>query len=131
MAVPTDKTLPAPDPRQRQIVQTYGAGRFRISDVEHTGPVLVTPERCFPWAVTGAEEIAPDNLAPLAGIDPRIEFLIVGCGPRAVFLPAPRRETLRAAGWAPEMMDTGAACRTYNVMLAEGRRVAVALIPLG
>lgn len=127
---PTDKTLPAPDPRLRQIVQSYGIGRFRISDVEHVGAVLLAPERCLGWAVRSAAEIDTDNIAALLELAPRPEFLILGCGRRAIFLPPARRQMLRAAGWIVEVMDTGAACRTYNVMLAEGRRVAAALIPL-
>ena len=128
--IPGDKTLPTPDPARLQLVQSYGAGRFRISEVEYAGPVLVSPQRCFAWPVQSAAEITPANLAPLTEIDPRIELLIVGCGQRAIFLPPAMREQLRAAGFVCEIMDTGAACRTYNVMLAEGRRVGAALIPL-
>ena len=54
----------------------------------------------------------------------------MGCGPRAVFLPPALRTTLKSAGLALEVVDTGSACRTYNVLLAEGRRVAAALIPI-
>lgn len=128
--IPTDKTLPAPDPAQRQIVQGYGPGRFRISEVEHTGPVLVGPEATFRWPVSDAAALAPDNLAPLLAVRPALEILIVGCGARAVFVAPAMRAALKAAGLGLEVMDTGAACRTYNVLLAEGRRVGAALIPV-
>ena len=58
------------------------------------------------------------------------EFLVLGCGPRAVFIAPDIRAALKAAGLALEVVDTGSACRIYNVLLAEGRRVAAALIPL-
>jgi uncharacterized protein len=130
MPVPTDKTLPTPDPRERQLIQTYGPGRFRISDVDHTGAVLVLPQRTAPWAVATADEIAADNLGPVIEATPAVEVLVVGCGARASFIPPSRRSELRAYGLVLEVMDTGAACRTYNVLLAEGRRVAAALLPL-
>ncbi len=130
MPEPTDKTLPTPDPRERQLIQTYGPGRFRISDVDHTGAVLVLPQRTTPWSVATADEIAADNLGPIIEATPAVEVLVVGCGARASFIPPSRRSELRAYGLVLEVMDTGAACRTYNVLLAEGRRVAAALLPL-
>ncbi len=130
MSLPTDKTLPTPDPRERQLIQTYGPGRFRISDVDHTGAVLVLPQRTVAWAVTAAVDIAPDNLAAVIEASPAIEVLVLGCGAKASFIPPARRAALRAHGIALEVMDTGAACRTYNVLLAEGRRVAAALVPV-
>jgi uncharacterized protein len=54
----------------------------------------------------------------------------VGCGARSVFVPPPLRAALKEIGLSLEVVDTGSACRTYNVLLAEGRRVAAALIPL-
>jgi uncharacterized protein len=127
---PLDKTLPAPDPAQVQVIRTYGPGHFLISDRDWREPVLVTPGATTPWPVTRAEELAPDNVAAArTGLAPA-ELLVVGCGPRAVFIPPALRAALKAAGLAVEVVDTGSACRIYNVLLAEGRRVAAALIPL-
>jgi uncharacterized protein len=130
MSLPDDKTLPTPDPRDRQLIQTYGPGRFRISDVDHSGPVLVLPLSTVPWPVSSADAIAPDNLAAVLAVTPPVETLVVGCGVRAIFIPPARRAVLKAHGIVLEVMDTGAACRTYNVLLAESRRVAAALIPI-
>jgi len=130
MSLPTDKTLPTPDPRDRQLIQTYGPGRFRISDVDHEGAVLVLPQRTVPWAVAAAADIAPDNVAAVIEATPAVEVLLVGCGAKASFIPPPKRNALKAHGIVLEVMDTGAACRTYNVLLAEGRRVAAALVPV-
>ncbi len=129
-SAPLDKTLPAPDPAQVQVIRTYGPGHFLISDRDWREPVLVTPTATTPWAVTRAEELSPANVAAARSGPTPAELLIVGCGPRAVFVPPPLREQLKAAGLALEVVDTRAACRIYNVLLAEGRWVAAALIPL-
>ena len=128
----TDKTLPAPDPTQRQVVQSYGPGRFRVSGVAWTAAILVTPDRTVAWeaaAAPMAEALGVAALAPVLDATPAVEVLLVGGGARAAFIPPATRAALKARGLAVESMDTGAACRTYNVLLAEGRRVAAALIP--
>ena len=128
--IPTDKTLPTPDPTQLQVVRTYGPGRFLIGEREWREPVLVTAFFTVPWAVASAGEVAPDNLTALKKAETPIEFLVLGCGPRSLFIKPDIRAALKAAGLALEVLDTGSACRTYNVLLAEGRRVAAALVPL-
>jgi uncharacterized protein len=127
---PLDKTLPAPDPAQVQVIRTYGPGRFLISDREWREPVLVTPTVTRPWAVTRAEELSLASLAALKDAPVPTELLVLGCGARAIFVPPALRTELKAAGLGLEVVDTGSACRIYNVLLAEGRRVAAALIPL-
>jgi len=127
---PLDKTLPAPDPAQVQVIRTYGPGHFLISDRDWREPVLVTPSATTPWPVTRAEELSAENVAAArAGAAPA-ELLVVGCGQRAMFVPPPLRAALKEIGLSLEVVDTGSACRIYNVLLAEGRRVAAALIPL-
>ena len=127
---PADKTLPTPDPTQVQLIRSYGPGHFLIGEREWRSPVLVTPAVTTVWKVARAEDLAPDNLAPLRDASPPAELLVVGCGPRAAFIGPARRAELKAAGLGLEVVDTGSACRIYNVLLAEGRRVAAALIPL-
>lgn len=127
---PADKTLPTPDPAQVQYIRSYGPGRFLISDREWQTPVLVTPTITHPWAITRIEDLSLDSLAPLREATIPTELLVLGCGARAVFVPPDLRATLKAAGMGLEIVDTGSACRIYNVLLAEGRRVAAALIPL-
>lgn len=127
---PADKTLPTPDPTQVQLIRSYGPGHFLISEREWRSPVLVTRLQTTQWNVTRAEDLALDNLTALTEGPTPTELLVVGCGARAVFLPPPLRAALKAAGMALEVVDTGSACRTYNVLLAEGRRVAAALIPV-
>lgn len=127
---PLDKTLPAPDPAQVQVIRTYGPGRFLISDREWREPVLVMPTVTTPWAVSRAQDLSLDNLAALMTASVPTELLVLGCGARAILVPPALRSELKAAGLALEVVDTGSACRIYNVLLAEGRRVAAALIPL-
>jgi uncharacterized protein len=128
--VPTDKTLPAPDPTRLQVIRTYGPGRFMIGQREWREPVLVTAAFTVAWPVVRADEVAPGNLAALGDAEAPVEFLVLGCGPRSLFIPPAVRAQLKAGGLALEVLDTGSACRTYNVLLAEGRRVAAALVPL-
>jgi uncharacterized protein len=92
--------------------------------------VLVMPKATVPWKVTRPEELSLESLAPLREGEAPTELLVLGCGARAAFVPPPLRAELKAAGLALEAVDTGSACRIYNVLLAEGRRVAAALIPL-
>lgn len=127
---PADKTLPTPDPAQVQYIRSYGPGRFSISEREWQEPVLVTPSASYPWPVARADDVSLQNLAPLREAATPTELLVLGCGPRAAFIRADVRAELKAAGMGLEVVDTGSACRIYNVLLAEGRRVAAALIPL-
>jgi uncharacterized protein len=121
-----DKTLPTPDAALVQLIRTYGPGRFVIGEREWREPVLVSPTLSVPWRVARAEDLVVEALKDL----PTVELLVVGCGARSVFLPPPLRAGFKAAGVALEVVDTGAACRIYNVLLAESRKVGAALIPL-
>jgi uncharacterized protein len=124
MTIPTDKTLPMPDPSERQVIQSYGEGGFRISNLRHLGAILVTATRTSAWTD-----------AQIATLDPSlvpgdIDVLVIGCGTRASFVSPATREAFKRRGIALEVADTPAACRTYNILLAEGRRVAAALLPV-
>ena len=130
MSLPGDKSLPTPEGPQVQLIRTYGPGHFSIAGRDWREPVLVTPTFTAPWAVARADELAMANLAPLERAPAPTELLVLGCGARPVLIAAEVRAALKARGIALEVVDTGSACRIYNVLLAEGRRVAAALIPL-
>lgn len=115
-------------PRGRQVVEAYGDGGFRISGARYEGSVIVFPERTLDWTPDSAERITSESLAPVVRAAEEVEVLLVGCGEKIKPLPEALRVDLRTHGLALELMDTGAACRTYNVLLAEERRVAAALI---
>lgn len=115
----------------RQVIESYGRSSFRVSGIAHEGAVLVFPDATLPW--DGAVRVEELTAAAFAAVIERggIEILLVGCGRRMVPLPRDLRARLREAGIIVDTMDTGAACRTYNVLLAEDRRVAAALLPAG
>jgi uncharacterized protein len=115
-------------PAGRQVVERYAPSGFRVSGVIHRGPVLVFPDRTIPWAAESAAMVSWESLAAVVEHG-GIQILLLGLGRSMSPLPASLRAALRGAGIAPEPMDTGAACRTYNVLVAEGRQVAAALIP--
>jgi uncharacterized protein len=120
---------PAVGPGQ-QLIQAYAAGTFTIAGVRHAGSVLVFPDRTLAWATSAPADLSPDSLAEVRAAAAEIDILVVGTGARfEPVLPA-LRQAVRAWGPVVEAMATPAACRTYNILLAEGRRVAAALIAM-
>lgn len=117
-------------PAGRQFVQAYGDGGFRISGQRYEGGVLILPERTVPWPVGAVAELSTDSLALLQSDDVNVELLLIGCGKGMAFIDPALRASVRAWGIVIDAMDTGAACRTYNVLLSEERRVAAALLPV-
>ena len=118
------------EPVGRQFVESYGDGRFRISGYRHEGSVLILPERAVAWAVADMDDVTLESLTAVTGAEPPVDLLLLGCGARIRPVAAELRDGLRAAGIGLELMDSGAAARTYNLLVAENRRVAAALIAL-
>lgn len=117
--------------RAQPPIDGYASGGFRIGGVFHDGSVLLGPDGLSPWPVAAVGEIDRDAaIAPLLALSGAIDVLLIGAGPEIAPLPAARRQALEAAGIGVEIMATPPACRTYNVLLSEGRRVAAALIAL-
>ena len=116
----------------RQVIEGYGDGAFRVSGVLHKGSLLVFADRTTPWGVSDLAEASPESLAAsLAEVlraEPPFEVLLLGCGAQAAMVPKALRAALRAEGVVIEAMDSAAACRTFNLLMAEGRRAAAALI---
>ncbi len=117
-------------PGDRQVIESYGAAGFRVSGAGYDGAILVFPEATRAWDASSVADLTPAAFAPVVAHG-GIEILLVGCGRRMAMLPRALRDELRRAGIVADAMDTGAACRTYNVLLAEDRRVAAALLPAG
>jgi uncharacterized protein len=119
-------------PAGRQIVESYGSGRFRVSGRVFEGSILVLADRTAAWPVADMASVTLDGLAAVAEAarEGTVDLLLVGCGARMAPIPAQIRQAMRDVGVVTEPMDTGAACRTYNVLMAEGRRVAAALIAI-
>lgn len=117
-------------PADRQVIDSYGAHGFHVSGAAHEGAILVFPDATLAWNATTLAEVSAESLAPVIEHG-EVEILLLGCGPRMHPVAPALRQRLRTAGIVVDAMDTGAACRTYNVLLAEGRRVAAALLPAG
>ena len=116
-------------PVGRQVIERYAETGFRIAGVIYRGGVLVFPDRTLPWSATSAAEITWESLAPVVEHG-GVRILLLGLGRAMHAVPPALRVTLHAAGIVLEPMDTGAACRTYNVLVGEDRPVAAALLPL-
>ncbi len=114
----------------RQVIQSYGDDRFRISQILYQGAVIVFPDQTLGWEISSLEALTLPSLAPVRDRAGEIDILLIGCGAR--FGPPPKglRAALKEAGLVLEWMDTGAACRTFNVLVGEERRVAAALFPV-
>lgn len=115
-------------PSAHQVVERYGPSGFRVSGVIWRCPVLVFPDLTLRWAAVDAASVTWDLLLPVVEHG-GVQILLLGLGKSIAGLAAGLREGLRQVGIGLEPMDTGAACRTYNLLLAEDRRVAAALIP--
>ncbi|KPH82308.1 MULTISPECIES: Mth938-like domain-containing protein [Bosea] len=112
----------------RHQLDAFGAGGFRFAGMSHRGSVLATPSGIRIWPVTRFSEITPDTLQPVLDEAESIDFLLIGTGPDIAFIPQAWRSLLSERGITVEGMATGAAARTYNVLVGEDRRVAAALI---
>lgn len=111
------------------VVASYRGGAFNVSGTRHAGSIILLRDRVLHWAVADLAAVDAAALAEIvAGSGMAVELLLIGCGARLVPVAPPLRQALKARGIAVEPMDTGAACRTFNVLTAEERRVAAALI---
>jgi uncharacterized protein len=115
-------------PAGRQLIERYGPSGFRVAGVIWRGPVLVFPDLTMTWTVADAAAVTSDTLQPVVEHG-GVQILLIGLGRRTGTIAQDLRAALRQAGIVIEAMDTGAACRTYNVLMAEDRSVAAALIP--
>jgi uncharacterized protein len=116
-----------------KIIQSYAGGQFRISGQLYTGPVIVTADQVVAWnAPQEFSELTLEHFQPLvvSCSEALLDIVLLGTGKNFAILPPALRASLKAHGLSVDVMDTGAACRTYNVLLAEGRRVLAALLPV-
>ncbi|MFC6490873.1 Mth938-like domain-containing protein [Nitratireductor sp. GCM10026969] len=115
----------------RAPIDAYGNGGFRFAEMSHRGSILCLPSGIHGWAASDPAELGEGDFLQTIEEAESIEILLVGTGRSLKPLPAELRARLREAGMAVETMSTGAAVRTYNVLLAEERAVAAALIAVG
>lgn len=110
-------------------IEGYGGGGFRFGGMSHRGSILALPSGVYAWSAREPADITPQSLARVFS-EPRgaIEHLLIGVGASFAPLDEELLRRLRAAGIRPEPMQTGAAARTYPILLGERRRVAAALL---
>jgi uncharacterized protein len=104
-------------------VDGYGPGFFRVAGAVLRGPVIVSATHATEWAGLG-------DPVPLLALSGQVDVLFLGMGAEIAHAPADLRRSLEAAGIGLEVMNSPAACRTYNVLASEGRRVALAVLPV-
>lgn len=112
----------------RYPIDAYGKGGFRFAGMSHRGSILALPSGVRAWPVTTAHELRPEHFDPVFAEAGEIEFLMVGTGLDLFPLPEAIRARFREAGISLDQMQTGPAARTYNILVAENRRAAAALI---
>jgi uncharacterized protein len=109
-------------------IDSYGNGGFRFADMSHRGSILILPSGIYGWPVSSMDELRVDAFARVFAEAEQVEFLLLGSGTDMIRPSAEMREAFRNHGVGLEFMSTGAAARTYNILLSEKRAVAAALI---
>jgi uncharacterized protein len=109
-----------------QLFSGYGAGYVSVNNVRHEKCVVVTPQLVREWPVSGFEGLTAVDFAFIGELKP--EVVVLGTGAAQRFPPPELARALAATGVGVEVMDTRAACRTYNILASEGRKVAAAVL---
>jgi uncharacterized protein len=119
--------LHADSPTALNTVTAYGSGFIEVNQIRYQRPVLITPDRPVEaWDVTGFDSLSTDDFAALRDLSP--ELVLLGTGARQRF-PHPRLVgPLTDAHIGCEAMTSQAACRTYNILMGEGRKVLAAIL---
>ena len=112
----------------RHLIDAYGRGGFRFAGMSHRGSIRALPSGVIAWPVASIADLRASDFEAVFADDPRVDFLILGTGAEIAPVPDALRRPFREAGISFDAMQTGPAARTYNVLLAENRRVGAALI---
>ena len=113
---------------ERVPIDAYGGGGFRFGEMSHLGSLLILPGGVYGWLQETGDELTPGAFTRVFGQASKIDFLLLGTGEQRVNPPPNVSQAFVEAGIGLEIMDTGAACRTFNVLLDEERAVAAALL---
>ena len=114
-------------PRQ-VLIDAHGAGGFRFAGLSHRGSLLCLPDGIWAWPVDAATALTEEAFSPVFARGAELDFFIIGTGSEPWIVPEPLRQRFRQMHVSADAMTTGAAVRTYNVMLMESRRVGAGLI---
>ena len=113
---------------QQALLDAYGGGGFRFADMSHRGSLLALPGGMMAWAASAPEDLMEAAFRPVLEWTSLPDLLLIGSGTDLVPLDATVKFILTGRGMAVDVMATGAAARTYNVLLGEGRSVGAALL---
>ena len=109
------------------IIQAYSKGSFIISNIEYKNSLILSPGEIIEnWAPKSINDLKHEDLNQIISLQP--EIVIIGTGKELIFPPTTVLEPITNACIGLEIMDTGAACRSYNFLVGEGRKVVAALI---
>ena len=114
----------------KQYIQSYSDTSFKVSDKIYNCPILVFPDLTEKWILYEENELSKKSFKTLLELSNKPEILLLGCGKGAKMLPEEIRDLMGNQGIVVEPMGTGAACRTFNVLVLEERNVAAALLPI-
>lgn len=120
---PDDRHLPG-----RHLIDAYGGGGFRFSDIGHRGSLLALPSGMWAWPYQRPDQLDAAAFARVVAEAAEIDTLLVGMGRDIAGLRPDVRAALKEKGVVVETMATGAAARTWNILVGEKRRVAAALL---
>jgi uncharacterized protein len=109
-----------------QLFSGYGAGFVAVNNVRYEKCVIVSPEAVTEWSVGAFEALTANDFGFIEQLKP--EIMILGTGAAQRFPPPALARALAATGVGVEVMDSRAACRTYNILATEGRRVVAAIL---
>ena len=114
--------------REAPAIDGYGGDGFTVSGVRVEGSVLILDDAARPWAARSSAALTVGDFADVIARKAEVEFVLLGCGLRMAPPPRALREAFADLRLGLEVMDTPAACRLYNVLASEGRRMAAALL---
>ena len=120
---PDARHLPQPAP-----IDAYGNGGFRFGGMSHRGSLLCFPDGIWAWKVASVADLTAATLAPVFVHADLLDVFLIGAGRDPWALPEPLRALFRERSISVDVMTTGSAVRTYNILLAENRRAGVGLI---
>ncbi|MFN7038782.1 MAG: Mth938-like domain-containing protein [Alphaproteobacteria bacterium] len=115
-------------PNDKYVINKYGDNSITVNNEKFLGNLIITPNKILKWEITDFASLTIENFRPL--VDEKLEILLLGCGTKHLMLNNSIKYGLKSLlpNISIEVMTTGAACRTYNILLAEGRIVGCALI---
>jgi uncharacterized protein len=118
----------APHLPRQALIDAHGGGGFRFAGLSHRGSLLCLPDGIWAWPIGEPGTLTEEAFSLVFARAEKLDFFIIGTGTEPWIVPEPLRQRFRDTHLSVDVMTTGPAVRTYNVMLMESRRVGAALI---